>query len=98
MKEVDSRTEIGQIIEKDLGDHHTEMDNSLDKTLGEEISEEETEKILGTTIHLTRVEVGQETVFRSSSRSSSGSQTGVETGSHGLNVENMIPQPRAVQI
>ena len=55
MKEVDSKTEIGKILETGLKDQNTEVNPSLDKTSGEKISEEGTEKILGTAIDLTNI-------------------------------------------
>ena len=61
MTEEDNKTKIGQISETDLEDYNAEVDLGLDKILREEISEEEAEKILGTTTDLTGVGEGQET-------------------------------------
>ena len=52
MKELDSRTEIGQRAEINLEDHHTETDLNLHKASGEEGSEEETMEMLGMTLYL----------------------------------------------
>ena len=61
MTEVHNKKEIWKIGEGDLKDHHTEAVLSLDKILGEEISEGETKEISGTTTDLTGVKEGQET-------------------------------------
>ena len=58
---VGNKTEIGQIAEINLEEYHTETDTSLDKISGKEISEVETDEILGTTADLTGLEVDQET-------------------------------------
>ena len=58
---VDSKIKIGHITEIDLECHNIESDLNLDKTLGDKISEKESEEILGRTTHLTGVEIGKET-------------------------------------